>query len=93
MVSFSICHKLPKTEAISRLDSKMQEAITQNPGVTVNYSWKDDALSFNVKGVKGTLTVEDKQITVSAEVPFLLRPFAGKAEKIVRKEIKEALKV
>jgi hypothetical protein len=62
-----------------------------------NYSptcqWQSDSkanIGFNVKGVslKGSLEVNDKDIALDLDVPFLLRPFKGQALKVIEEEIR-----
>jgi hypothetical protein len=56
--------------------------------------WVSEAraeISFSVKGItlKGALEVGEKSIDMELEVPFLLRPFKGKALSIIEGEIRE----
>ena len=63
-----------------------------------NYSptcqWENDNkanIGFNVKGVKleGSLEVNEKDIALDLDVPFLLRPFKGQALKVIEEEIRK----
>jgi hypothetical protein len=47
-------------------------------------------ISFNVKGMSlsGTVDVKDKAIDLDLDVPFLLKPFQGKAISVIETEIK-----
>jgi len=47
-------------------------------------------IGFNVKGVKleGALEVNEKDIAIDLDVPFLLRPFKGQALKVIEDEIR-----
>lgn len=62
-----------------------------------NYSpsvhWENDYLAnigFNVKGVslKGALEVNERDIALDLDVPFLLRPFKGQALRVIEEEIR-----
>jgi hypothetical protein len=62
-----------------------------------NYSptcqWEDQHkanIGFNVKGVslKGSLEVNERDIALDLDVPFLLRPFKGQALKVIEEEIR-----
>jgi hypothetical protein len=62
-----------------------------------NYSptceWENDHkanIGFNVKGLslKGSLEVNEKDIALELDVPFLLRPFKGQAVKVIDEEIR-----
>ena len=55
--------------------------------------WENDSranIGFNVKGVKlnGSLEVNEKDIALDLDVPFLLRPFKGQALKVIEEEIR-----
>jgi hypothetical protein len=47
-------------------------------------------IGFNVKGVslKGALEVNERDIALDLDVPFLLRPFKGQALKVIEEEIR-----
>jgi Putative polyhydroxyalkanoic acid system protein (PHA_gran_rgn) len=47
-------------------------------------------IGFNVKGVslKGSLEVNEHDIALDLDVPFLLRPFKGQALKVIEEEIR-----
>lgn len=46
-------------------------------------------LSFSAKGVtlEGTLQLEPRAIVLEVTVPFLLKPFAGKAVAVIEREV------
>lgn len=55
-------------------------------------NWKsDDAaeISFSVKGMtlKGEVAVQESSIDIKMDVPFMLKPFQGKAVSVIEKEI------
>ncbi len=63
-----------------------------------NYSptcdWESDNkanIGFNVKGVslKGMIEVNESDIALDLDVPFLLRPFKGQALKVIEEEIRK----
>jgi hypothetical protein len=47
-------------------------------------------IGFTIKGVslKGGIEVHDKSIDLDLDVPFLLKPFTGKAVGVIEEEIK-----
>ncbi|RYE94213.1 MAG: hypothetical protein EOO75_02540 [Myxococcales bacterium] len=58
------------------------------------FSWASDSkadVAFKAKGITiaGSFTVLPTQIDFDLDVPFLLRPFQGKAVEIVDKEVQE----
>jgi hypothetical protein len=55
--------------------------------------WENDNkanIGFNVKGLslKGSLEVNENDIALELDVPFLLRPFKGQAVKVIDEEIR-----
>jgi len=57
-------------------------------------SWKSAThadISFSVKGMtlNGALDVGDKDFELDLDVPFLLKPFKGKALSVIEEEIKK----
>jgi len=78
-----------KKVAEHAMDSYKQRFSQYSPSAR----WVDDKradITFNVKGVSlsGSLEVNDKDIEMELEVPFLLRPFKGKALSVIEEEIK-----
>jgi hypothetical protein len=56
-------------------------------------TWVNDQraeITFSVKGMKltGTMHVNPKDIEMELDVPFVLRPFKGKALSVIEEEIK-----
>ncbi len=57
------------------------------------FRWASDRraeLSFSAKGLKleGAMEVAEREITLELDVPFLLRPFRGRAMEIIEREVK-----
>jgi hypothetical protein len=57
-------------------------------------SWKTEKnaeISFNVKGMKlsGQLAITEKHFDIELDVPFMLRPFKGKALEVIESEIRK----
>lgn len=89
-VSHSLGQATARTVARSAIDSYSARFSEYNPTV----QWKNDdeaAIGFSVKGVslKGAVTITDKSFDLELDVPFLLKPFQGKAIGIIENEIKE----
>ena len=60
-------------------------------------NWVSDRraeISFSVKGItlNGALEVQERSIDMELNVPFLLRPFRGKALSLIEGEIREWIK-
>jgi len=50
----------------------------------IKYSWKgDDRLSFEGKGAKGTVELNQGEVKVSVDLSFLLKPMKGKIEQAI----------
>ena len=64
-----------------------------NPTVTWSNQRHAD-ISFKVKGVKlkGGVEIKDSSYDLELNVPFLLRPFKGKALGVIEEEIKKWIK-
>ncbi len=64
----------------------------QNYQPKANWVRDDKAeISFSVKGMSltGSLEVDDENIGMELDVPFLLRPFKGKALGVIEEEIQK----
>lgn len=80
--------ELAKKVATRALDSYAQKFAEYHPRA----SWVGDdraEITFKVKGVSlnGTVEVKERSISLALDVPFLFRPFKGKAISIIEREI------
>ena len=78
-----------KEVAIAAYDSYRQRFEKYNPQAT----WKSDysaEISFTAKGINltGSMDVNEKDIAMDLDVPFLLRPFKNTALGVIEEEIK-----
>lgn len=79
-----------KKVAEAAFDSYKARFAEYNPTV----SWAGDRranISFKVKGVtlNGGIDIRDSSFDLDLDVPFLLRPFKGKALSVIEEEIKK----
>ncbi len=77
-----------RTVARSAFDSYKARFSDYNP--TVNWATDNHAdIAFKVKGVslKGGVDVKPSQFELELDVPFLLKPFRGKAISVIEEEI------
>ena len=90
----SVSHDLGKEMAVKvskkAFDTYKEKFAKYNP----SSNWVSDSkceIGFTAKGIniEGALEVFDNRIDMDLEVPFLLRPFKGKALDLIEKEIKE----
>lgn len=73
----------------SALDSYSKRFSEYKP--TTNWKGEDAAdIGFTVKGMQlnGAVQVHEKAIDLDLDVPFLLKPFKGKAISVIEKEIR-----
>ncbi len=90
----SVNHGLGKEKAkqvaLKAFESYQERFAHYHPEAT----WMTDDradISFKVKGISlnGTLEVKESDIDMDLDVPFLLRPFKGKALGVIEEEIKK----
>ena len=79
-----------RTVLESALTSYKEKFAKYNPSA----SWTSPTrakIGFSIKGVgiDGTLDVLERQIELDLDVPFLLRPFRGKAIEVIEREVKK----
>jgi len=79
-----------KQVAIQALDSYQKRFAEYNPSV----AWMSENLAkigFSVKGLKlnGSIEVLASAFSLDLDVPFLLKPFRGKALAVIEDEIKK----
>ena len=87
-VSHDLNEEQAKKVAHAAFDSYKKRFADYNPTVI----WANDKradIAFRVKGVtlKGGVEVQPKSFDLELEVPFLLRPFRGKALSVIEEEI------
>jgi putative polyhydroxyalkanoate system protein len=68
------------------LADKMREKIG------IEWSWTGDSILFEAKkgaakGAKGHVDVTDKEISISVDLPFLLRPLKGMVEGRIKEKL------
>lgn len=90
----TVNHGLGKEKAVEvckkAFDSYKERFAKYNP--TANWVSADKAnIGFTAKGVslKGDLEVKDDVIEMELDVPFLLKPFKGKALGVIEEEIQK----
>lgn len=89
-VSHSLGRETARKVARSAFEAYEKRFAEYHPRTT----WKsEDAadISFSAKGISltGAVAVTDDSIDLNLDVPFLLRPFKGKAIAVIEKEINE----
>ena len=82
-------HTLPLDEA-----KKRAEEIAKNMEAKfgIHWTWDGDQIAFDTpsgmaKGVKGSLTVNDKEAHIAIDLPLLLRAMKGSIEAKVREKL------
>lgn len=90
VVTHNLGQEKAKQVAQAAFNSYRERYSQYNP----NANWVDDRraeITFNVKGLKleGTMQVNPNDIEMELDVPFLLKPFKGKALSVIEEEIKK----
>jgi len=89
-LDINIPHQLPREEALTRIKkllANLQEEQKDNvQGVQEDWNGNEGKFSFNAKGfaVSGKITVEDNQVNVNSELPFMLSFFKDTIGKVIR---------
>lgn len=93
-----IPHNLPKNAAIERIKQALVQVKVQyrSQFEKLEDSWNDNVLRFDLtaqgKNIKGTLTVEEKEMKFQGEVPFMMSMMKGKIQKMINEKAGELLK-
>ena len=92
-LNMSAAHALGADEALRRLKEKFH-AVHQAYGAQVSdlrETWEGNVLSFGFKAmgmkVAGTVTVEDGQVRLAADIPLAALMFRGLIEQRIRQEL------
>ncbi len=89
-VTHSLGLDMARKVAKAAMDSYAQRFSEYNP--VTNWKSEDSAdIGFNVKGMslKGGVKVSSNAIDLDLDVPFMLKPFKGKAIAVIEEEIKK----
>ena len=83
---------LDKARSKIAIEKAMQAYKARFAEYSPRYEWtSDDAgeFGFDAKGIKlsGTIRIEDQQVDVEMEVPFLFKIFQGRAMKIIEDQV------
>ncbi|MET0592575.1 MAG: polyhydroxyalkanoic acid system family protein [Polyangiaceae bacterium] len=88
-IAHDLDSNLAKEAAIRAFDAYKQRFANYNPTI----DWANDRkarIGFSVKGVKleGSIDILPKAIELDLDVPFLFRPFKGKAIEVIEREVR-----
>jgi hypothetical protein len=88
----SVVHDLGRAQAKRVAESAWNSYSARFSNYSPACTWVSDYkanIGFSVKGVKlqGSIDVNEKDIELDLDVPFLLRPFKGQALKVIEEEI------
>jgi len=89
-VSHSLGREMARKVARAAFENYAKRFAEYSP--KTNWKTEDEAdISFSVKGMalKGAVAVADNSIDLDLDVPFMLKPFKGKALSVIEGEIKE----
>lgn len=86
-IKHGLSHDQAKATAKSAIDAYSQKLAKYSPKV----AWQGDtkvSIAFTAKGIsmEGGLSIEPDRFVISADIPFLMRPFKSKAVEVVERE-------
>lgn len=89
----SVAHDLGRPQAKRVAEAAWNSYSSRFASYSPRCEWKSEYsanIGFNVKGVNlnGAIDVNDNDISLDLDVPFLLRPFKGQALKVIEDEIR-----
>lgn len=97
-MQYKLPHGLTNEAVRAQLDKAAVEFSRKFPKHKPTLTWKDKAktqaqVTFKALGskVEVDLQLEEEAVLVSAQLPFLLRPFGKKAEQVVRSQVAQWL--
>lgn len=93
---FEVPHKFTQAEAVSRVKNALEQG-KANPQikdqlVIEKEEWEGNKLTFAFTAQKqhitGMVDVQENQFVVDAKLPFMLRMFEGRIEKMISEQVK-----
>jgi hypothetical protein len=96
-LNMATTHALGREEAVRRLKEKFDHvrATYGNKVGDLREEWKGNTLEFGFKAtgmkVSGTVTVEDAEVRLDAQLPFAAIVFKGMIERQIRAELGQLL--
>ena len=94
-ISVTIPHQLEKSAVIEKVQPAMEKTASDFQGQNLAIDWQGDKADFQFKrlgfSIKGTVVVDDSEITVDLELPFAAMMYKEKAKKGIAKNMTAAL--
>ena len=94
-ISVTIPHQLEKATVIEKVQPAMEKTASDFQGQDLVIDWQEDKADFQFKSlgfsIKGTVVVDDSQVTVDLELPFAAIMYKEKAKKGITKNVTAAL--
>lgn len=93
----NIPHKFTKADATARVKKVLEDGRSQLAGKAEieEERWDGDTLHFaftaNGQHITGELEVQDSAFVLDAKLPFMLRMFEGKIQKMIQEQSKQML--
>jgi hypothetical protein len=97
-LSVQVPHQLPLAEAVTRLQSFLEEVRRDHADRVSNVQgeWLGETLKFGFTAmgmqIKGDLVVGDQDVKVSGNLPFAASLFRGTIESTIRGELEKLLR-
>lgn len=96
-MQLKIPHSFSRQEAVARVERLLLEAKPKlaNTVMVEEERWEGDVLhfAFTTQGqsISGQLEVKEKEYELNAKLPFMMRMFEGKIEKMIAEQSKQML--
>ena len=97
-LELNIPHNITQTEALARIQKFLPELKEHHSDriKDLQESWNGNTGTFKFKisgfKVSGTLQVEDSEVIIKGEIPFLASRFKGQIEETIRAKAMELLR-
>lgn len=96
-MKISVSHNLTKAEALIRVKKLIQSLkgkyASDIKNVEENWEGDNGEIKSKIKGFKinASINVTDNSVSIKGDIPFLLGPFRGKIEEIIKSNLSNVL--
>ncbi|MFP6667531.1 MAG: polyhydroxyalkanoic acid system family protein [Pirellulales bacterium] len=94
-ITVSVPHSGDPQSAVERSRPALEKTVEDFQGRDLDIAWNDTNADFSFKSmaftIKGSVAVDDAQVTVTVDLPFAAIMYKDKAEKAIRKNLVRAI--
>lgn len=94
-ISVSVPHQEDVSSAAEKARPALEKTVKDFEGRDLDIQWHDANADFTFKSmaftIKGSVAVDENQVTVNVDLPFAAMMFKDKAEKAIRKNLTRAI--